>query len=138
MICPGVCALPTPTGRCRVASEYCTGKNLGQRPTAASSRPVTLGRYEGRLRGYVDRQLHVSLPRYSSAFDTAVAVAVLAAAGAVPAAALGKMMFFAELGLDGRLRPVQGMLPAVAAAGFGAVVVAAHDAAGDAPSPASA
>jgi magnesium chelatase family protein len=41
-------------------------------------------------------------------------------------------MFFGELGLDGRLRPVRGVLPAVAAAaekGFGTVMVAEHNAA---------
>jgi len=72
-----------------------------------------------------------SLPRYSSAFDTAVAV--LAAAGAVPADPLLRIVIRAELGLDGRLRPVPGVQPAVTAAreaGFGAVVVAADDAAG--------
>jgi magnesium chelatase family protein len=60
-------------------------------------------------------------------------VAVLAAAGAVPPAALGTMMFFAELGLDGRLRPAPGVQAAVTAArqaGSGAVVAAADDAAG--------
>ncbi len=45
-------------GRCRAAAGCCIGKHLGQRPTVASSRPVTLGRYEGRPRGYVDRQHH--------------------------------------------------------------------------------
>ena len=60
-------------------------------------------------------------------------MAVLAVAAAVPAAALGRVLFFAWLGLNGQLRPVQGVLPAVAAAGavrFGAIVVAADDAAG--------
>lgn len=40
-------------------------------------------------------------------------------------------MFFGELGLDGRLRPVRGVLPAVAAAaeaGFGTVMVAEQNA----------
>ncbi|MGH3411354.1 MAG: magnesium chelatase domain-containing protein, partial [Streptosporangiaceae bacterium] len=55
-------------------------------------------------------------PGYSSALDTAVAIAVLAAAGAVPEAAVDGVMFFAELGLDGRLRPTEGVLPAVTAA----------------------
>ena len=41
-------------GRCRVAAGCC----IGQRPAVASGRPVTLGRYEGRLRGYVDRHHH--------------------------------------------------------------------------------
>jgi len=51
----------------------------------------------------------------------------------VPAAALGTVLFFAGVGLDGRLRPVPGVLPAVTAAqaaGFGAVVLAAQSAAG--------
>jgi len=41
------------------------------------------------------------------------------------------MMFFGELGLDGRLRPVRGVLPAVAAAagrGYGTVMVAEQNA----------
>jgi hypothetical protein len=45
-------------GCCRVAAGCCIGKHLGQLPTVASSRPVILGRYEGRPRGYVDRQHH--------------------------------------------------------------------------------
>src|SRR6201996_4002659 len=57
-----------------------------------------------------------SLPKRGSGFDAAIAVAVLAAAEAVPAAALARAMFLAELGLDGRLRPVTGVLPAVLAA----------------------
>ena len=63
-----------------------------------------------------------SLSGYSSAFGTAIAVAVLSAADVLPAV-LGRVMFLAELSLDGRLRPVQGVLPAVPAAqvaGFGA------------------
>jgi magnesium chelatase family protein len=57
---------------------------------------------------------------------------VLIAAGTVPRAAPDGVMFFGELGLDGRLRPVRGVLPAVAAAaekGFGTVMVAEHNAA---------
>ena len=59
----------------------------------------------------------------------AIAVAILAAAEAVPAAALAGKMFLAELGLDGRLRPVPGVLPAVVAAeaGVDTVVVAAQN-----------
>jgi magnesium chelatase family protein len=59
----------------------------------------------------------------------AVAIAILAAAEAVPASALAGKMFLAELGLDGRLRPVPGVLPAVVAAeaGVGTVVVAAQN-----------
>nr|WP_308196839.1 YifB family Mg chelatase-like AAA ATPase [Sinomonas terrae] len=66
-----------------------------------------------------------SLPKRGTAFDLAITVAALAAAGDIrpPADAV----FVAELGLDGRLRPVQGVLPAVMAAvraGYRDVVVA--------------
>ena len=44
-----------------------------------------------------------TLPKRGSGFDLAIAVAILAAAEAVPAAALANKMFLAELGLDGRL-----------------------------------
>jgi magnesium chelatase family protein len=68
-----------------------------------------------------------SLPKRGSGFDVAIAVAVLAAAGVVRAAALAGAMLLGELGLDGQLRPVRGVLPAAvaaAAAGFRDVVVA--------------
>jgi magnesium chelatase family protein len=73
-----------------------------------------------------------SLPKRGSWFDLAIAVGVLAAAGKVPRVAVDGVMFFGELGLDGRLRPVRGVLPAVAAAasyGFGRVMVAEQNAA---------
>src|ERR1700728_3745857 len=67
-----------------------------------------------------------SLPKRGSSFDVGIAVAILTANGAVPGARVSDLMFFGELGLAGRLRPVRGVLPAVAAAaaaGFGAVAV---------------
>ena len=73
-----------------------------------------------------------SLPKRGSWFDLAIAIGVLAAAGKVPSEAAGGVMFFGELGLDGRLRPVRGVLPAVAAAvgeGFRLVMVAEQNAA---------
>ena len=73
-----------------------------------------------------------SLPKRGSWFDLAIAVGVLAAAGTVPRAACDGVMFFGELGLDGRLRPVRGVLPAVVAAAadgrFGTVMVAEENA----------
>ncbi|QAY62256.1 ATP-binding protein [Xylanimonas allomyrinae] len=57
-----------------------------------------------------------SLPKQGSAFDLAVAVAVLAGAGQVRAAGLDRVVHIGELGLDGRLQPVRGVLPMVAAA----------------------
>jgi magnesium chelatase family protein len=77
------------------------------------------------------QEIAVSLPEGSSA-DLAIAVSVLAAEGTVPATALAGVMFLAELGLDGSLRLVPGVLPAVNAAaegGMDTVVVAAGDAA---------
>jgi magnesium chelatase family protein len=73
-----------------------------------------------------------SLPKRGSWFDLAIALGILAAAGKVPRAAASGVMFFGELGLDGRLRPVRGVLPAVAQAaeaGFGKVMVAERNAA---------
>ncbi|MGO9217614.1 MAG: YifB family Mg chelatase-like AAA ATPase [Streptosporangiaceae bacterium] len=67
-----------------------------------------------------------SLPKRGSGFDVGIAVAILGAAGTVPAAAVDGVAFLGELGLDGQLRSVRGMLPAVAAAaasGFRRVAV---------------
>lgn len=71
-----------------------------------------------------------SLPKRGSGFDLAIAMAVLLAAGDVRPT--GRTVFIAELGLDGRLRPVRGILPAVMAAvrsGFPDIVVAEANAA---------
>ena len=68
-----------------------------------------------------------SLPKRGSGFDVPIAVALLAAAGALKTAVLAGMMLLGELGLDGQLRPVRGVLPAAVAAagaGFRDVVVA--------------
>ena len=67
-----------------------------------------------------------SLPKRGSGFDVGIAVAILGAAGSVPAGAIDGVAFLGELGLDGQLRPVRGVLPAVAAAaasGFRRVAV---------------
>jgi len=73
-----------------------------------------------------------SLPKRGSGFDLGIALSILAAAGTIPAAAIDGVVFLGELGLDGRLRPVRGVLPAMAAAadaGFARVVVAQANAA---------
>jgi magnesium chelatase family protein len=57
-----------------------------------------------------------ALPKAGPAFDLAVAVAVLAAAEHLPAERVAGTVHLGELGLDGRLHPVRGVLPAVAAA----------------------
>jgi magnesium chelatase family protein len=71
-----------------------------------------------------------SLPKRGSGFDLGMAAAILSAGGAIPKATLEDIVFLGELGLDGRVRPVPGVLPAVAAAaaaGFARVAVAADN-----------
>ncbi|MDN5631995.1 YifB family Mg chelatase-like AAA ATPase [Glutamicibacter protophormiae] len=66
-----------------------------------------------------------TLPKRGSHFDAAVVMAVLSAQGVVRVPP--DTVFYAELGLDGSLRPVRGVLPAVLAAvraGITRVVVA--------------
>lgn len=57
-----------------------------------------------------------ALPKHGSGFDLAIAVASLAAAGEVSAESVRTVVHIGELGLDGRLRPMAGVLPAVLAA----------------------
>ncbi|MEV0964599.1 MULTISPECIES: YifB family Mg chelatase-like AAA ATPase [unclassified Streptomyces] len=67
-----------------------------------------------------------SVPKGGSGFDLAVACAVLAAAERVDPRAIADLVLLGELGLDGRVRPVRGVLPAVLAAaeaGYQQVVV---------------
>ncbi len=73
-----------------------------------------------------------SLPKRGSGFDLGIAVAILSAAGVVPKDGLAGTVFLGELGLDGRIRPVAGILPSIAAAagaGFGRAVVPVQNAA---------
>src|SRR5215475_13774812 len=60
--------------------------------------------------------LPASLPKHGSAFDIAMAVAVLGGAGLLPLAPLRGVVLLGELGLDGRVRPVRGILPCLLAA----------------------
>ncbi|MEV4251728.1 YifB family Mg chelatase-like AAA ATPase [Spirillospora sp. NPDC049652] len=67
-----------------------------------------------------------SLPKKGSTFDLAIAVALLAAAEAFSPAACAGLTLVGELGLDGRVRAIPGVLPAVLAsanAGCQTVVV---------------
>ncbi|GAA1847876.1 YifB family Mg chelatase-like AAA ATPase [Microbacterium koreense] len=57
-----------------------------------------------------------ALPKHGSGFDVAIAVAALATEGALDGAAVARTVHLGELGLDGRLRPTPGVLPAVRAA----------------------
>ncbi len=67
-----------------------------------------------------------TLPKMGSVYDLALASAVLSAAGKKPFDRLVKTVLLGELALDGRARPVRGVLPAVLAArreGWPTVVV---------------
>jgi magnesium chelatase family protein len=67
-----------------------------------------------------------SVPKGGSGFDLAVACAVLAANERIAPGSIADLMMIGELGLDGRVRPVRGVLPAVLAAadaGYRHVVV---------------
>ncbi|MBF8190461.1 YifB family Mg chelatase-like AAA ATPase [Nonomuraea sp. K274] len=73
-----------------------------------------------------------SLPKRGSQFDLAIAVAILGAAGVVPVERIAEPFFLGELGLDGRIRPVRGVLPSIlsaAKAGDVTIVVPAGNAA---------
>ncbi|UQU66255.1 YifB family Mg chelatase-like AAA ATPase [Couchioplanes caeruleus] len=70
--------------------------------------------------------LPATLPKQGSSFDLAIACALLAGAGELPLAPMDGVVVLGELGLDGTVRPVRGILPMVAAAAsarLGQVVV---------------
>ena len=54
-----------------------------------------------------------TLPKSGSAFDVSIAAAILAASDACPRRPLERRVLLGELGLDGRVRAVAGVLPAV-------------------------
>ncbi|GAA4978281.1 MULTISPECIES: YifB family Mg chelatase-like AAA ATPase [Streptomyces] len=67
-----------------------------------------------------------SVPKSGSGFDLAVAASVLGAAERIDPRVLADIVMIGELGLDGRVRPVRGILPSVLAAaeaGYEQVVV---------------
>lgn len=57
-----------------------------------------------------------SLPKQGSGFDVAIAIASVATEVPMDAASVASAVHLGELGLDGRLRPIPGILPAVVAA----------------------
>jgi magnesium chelatase family protein len=71
--------------------------------------------------GWPNRRITVNLlpadlPKHGSGFDLAIAAALLAGAGELPLAALQDVVVLGELGLDGSVRSIRGVLPMVAAA----------------------
>ncbi|MCO8182790.1 MAG: YifB family Mg chelatase-like AAA ATPase [Tropheryma whipplei] len=57
-----------------------------------------------------------SIPKHGSGFDLAIAIACLSAMGKVDRSLVSQTVHIGELGLDGMLRPVPGILPSVLAA----------------------
>jgi len=57
-----------------------------------------------------------ALPKHGSGFDLSIALACLAADRVVRAESVARVVHLGELALDGRVRPVPGILPAVVAA----------------------
>ncbi len=57
-----------------------------------------------------------ALPKHGSGFDLAIALACLASSGEISVESIDRVVHLGELGLDGRLRPIDGILPAVLAA----------------------
>lgn len=57
-----------------------------------------------------------SIPKSGTAFDLPIAVAVLVAARVLPSGLAEDVVHLGELGLDGSIRPVRGVLPSVLAA----------------------
>src|SRR5699024_11004994 len=57
-----------------------------------------------------------SLPKHGAGFDLPLAVGTLTASGELPGALFDGVLLVGELALDGRVRPVRGVLPAVLAA----------------------
>jgi magnesium chelatase family protein len=57
-----------------------------------------------------------SVPKRGAIFDLAIAMAIMAADGKVDSTSIANFVHLGELGLDGSIRPVAGVLPAVLAA----------------------
>ena len=71
--------------------------------------------------GFPQRRVTVNLApanikKEGTRFDLPIALGILVADGRIPSAALRGMLVVGELSLDGRLRPVRGVLPIAAAA----------------------
>ena len=84
------------------------------------------------LRRIVVNLAPADVPKSGTAFDLPIALAVLAASGQLPAERLASAVIVGELGLEGDLRPVRGVLPialAARAAGADTVIVPAANAA---------
>ncbi len=109
---PGFTIVGLPDAACREARD---------RVRAA----VTNSGFEFPVRKITVNLAPSSLRKAGSGLDLAMAVGVLVASDQVPGAGIDELAFFGELGLDGSLRPVRGMVSLVDASPVDAVVVPA-------------
>ncbi|KQZ88883.1 hypothetical protein ASD62_05765 [Phycicoccus sp. Root563] len=86
-----------------------------QSPNRVKAATASIGRSLAQERFTVNLS-PASIPKNGSGFDLPIAVAVLAALGLVPAPRVREVVHLGELGLDGTIRAVRGVLPAVLAA----------------------
>jgi magnesium chelatase family protein len=77
---------------------------------------VLTSRFEFPARRITINLAPADLPKEGGRFDLPIALGILAASGQVPKDSLGQWEFLGELGLNGELRPVRGVLPAAIAA----------------------
>lgn len=90
-------------------------KACGQAPDRVRSAAATSGHPLPPQRITVNLS-PASIPKQGTGFDVAIALAVLAAAGVVDSSRIAGVLHLGELGLDGSVRGVRGILPAVLAA----------------------
>lgn len=88
--------------------------------------------YEFPMRRLTVNLAPADLKKDTSGLDLSLAVAILVSSGQIPEEACEKCLFMGELALDGRIRPVNGILPMVlegAAQGMKTVFVSRDNAA---------
>ncbi len=89
---------------------------------------ISQSRFDFPMRRITVSLAPADLPKDGGRFDLPIALGILAAANQIPTDALKHCEFLAELGLDGGLRPVRGILPAaLATAKCGRTLVIAQD-----------
>ncbi len=89
---------------------------------------ISQSRFEFPMRRIIVNLAPADLPKEGGRFDLPIALGILAASGQISPDALSNYEFLAELGLDGGLRRVRGILPAaLATAKCGRALVIAPD-----------
>jgi magnesium chelatase family protein len=77
---------------------------------------ITNSRFEFPARRITVNLAPADLPKDGGRFDLSIAIGILAASGQIAAETIDKYEYYGELALDGRLRPVKGLLPSLWAA----------------------